>query len=63
MFAYKGSFGLDWIIPIGSLAVIPFSCSEKYLRNTWHQQRLRAEFKQLIFFDGQNHNEGIDAIV
>ena len=42
MFALKGSFGFDLIIPIDSLTVIPFSCSEKNLRRIW-QQRLRAK--------------------
>ena len=31
MFAQKGSFRFDLIIPIDSLTVIPFSCSEKDL--------------------------------
>ena len=42
MFALKGSFRFDSIIPIDSLTVIPFSCSEKNLRRIW-QQRLRAK--------------------
>ena len=29
MFALKGSFGFDFIIPMDSLTVIPFSCREK----------------------------------
>ena len=29
MFALKGSFGFDFIIPIDSLTFIPFSCCEK----------------------------------
>ena len=36
MFAFKGSFGFELIIPVetvDSLMVIPFSCSEKNLRN------------------------------
>ena len=43
MFAFKDSFGFELIIPIDSLMVIPFSCSEKNLRTIWHQQRLRAK--------------------
>ena len=30
MFDLKGSFGFDFIIPIDSLTVIPFSCSENH---------------------------------
>ena len=61
MLAYKGSFGFDSVIPFDSLTIILFSCSEKLLRRTCGQQRVRAEFEQLVFFDGQNHNGGIDA--
>ena len=32
MFALKGSFGFDLIIPMDSLTFIPFSCCEKNLR-------------------------------
>ena len=32
MFALKGSFGFDLIIPTDSLTLIPFSCCEKNLR-------------------------------
>ena len=32
MFAFKGSFGFELIILIDSLTAIPFSCSEKNLR-------------------------------
>ena len=42
MFALKDSFRFDLIIPIDSLTVIPFSCSEKNVRRIW-QQRLRAK--------------------
>ena len=43
MFALKGSFRFDLIIPIDSLTVIPFSCSEKKsTKNNW-QQRLRTK--------------------
>ena len=42
MFALKGSFGFDLIIPMDSLTFIPFSCSEKNLRRIW-QQRLHAK--------------------
>ena len=31
MLALKANFGFDLIIPIDSLTVIPFSCSEKNL--------------------------------
>ena len=32
MFALKGSFGFDLIIPMDGLTFIPFSCCEKNLR-------------------------------
>ena len=38
-------FGFDWIIPTGSLTVIPFSCSKEHLRRNWHQW-LRATKSQ-----------------
>ena len=41
MFALKGSFGLDLIIPIDSLKVIPFSYKEKNLQRIW--QRVLAK--------------------
>ena len=47
---FLDTFGFDWIIFIDSFTVIAFSCSEKYLRRTWHQQRLRA---QLYFSSGK----------
>ena len=54
MFAFKGSFGFELIIPIDRLAVIPFSCSEINLRTIWRQQRLCAFkinlIKQLMYF-------------
>ena len=50
MFAFKGSFGFELIIPIDSLTVIPFSCGEK------NQVSL---IKQLVFFDRQNHDGSI----
>ena len=49
MFALKGSFGFDLIIP--SLTVIPFSCSEKNLRTVW-QQRLPLNRGSTIGFPG-----------
>ena len=42
MFALKGSFGFDLIIPMDSLTFIPFSRCEKNLRRIW-QQRLHAK--------------------
>ena len=42
MFALKGSFGFDLIIPMDSLTFIPLSCCEKNLRRIW-QQRLHAK--------------------
>ena len=41
MFALKGSFGFDLIIPMDSLTFISFSYCEKNLRRIW--QRLHAK--------------------
>ena len=61
MFALKlGSFGFDLIIPMESLTVIPFSCSEKIYEEFDNVCTLN---EQLIFFDRQNHNRDNNAIV
>ena len=60
MFTLKGSFRFDLIIPNDSLTVIPFSCSEKSYEE--FDNNVCALNKQLIFFDRQNNNAGMDAL-
>ena len=58
MFAYKGSFGFDWIIPIDSLTSISFSCSENMYEEYDINNVCILNLSSLY-----NHNEGIDAFV
>ena len=50
MFAYKGSFGFDWVVHIDSLTVILFSCSKKLKRRTWAHLRCKTNNNILLFY-------------